>query len=173
MPGNGTPRSKYSARRIFSSSLLSTSASKACCSGAATSISSGTVGTNSSPGSPLLRLGAGPAAACIAGTSVTSPLFSSTTRRVPRASSAPMPPTANASVRNTGQGMPGISARPSAMTPPIISALGCASTCWPMSRPTLLGPSPVVTRVTMMPAQMAMNSAGICAIRPSPMVRIE
>ncbi|MOA28371.1 hypothetical protein D3C78_1493100 [compost metagenome] len=62
---------------------------------------------------------------------------------------------------------------PKATAAAISSARGWASTWEPMSLPTLDGPSPVCTRVTIMPAQMAMNSAGICAIRPSPMVSTE
>ena len=85
----------------------------------------------------------------------------------------PMVPMTTASVRNTGSGMPGISPMPSATAAAIISARGWAITCWPMSLPTLDGPSPDCTRVTIMPAQMAMNSAGICAISPSPMVSTE
>ena len=173
MPGNGTPRSKYSARRIFSSSSFSVSASKLACRPAATSINSGTVGANSSLPSDLGLRGFSPAA-CMAGTSVTLPVASSTTLRVPRSSVKPMPPMTSASTPNTGSGMPGISPMPSATAAAIISARGCAITCAPMSLPTLEGPpSSVCTRVTIMPAQMAMNSAGICEIRPSPMVRIE
>ncbi|MNT41590.1 hypothetical protein D3C72_1779540 [compost metagenome] len=93
--------------------------------------------------------------------------------RVPRSSTKPMVPTTAASARKVRVGMPGIRPMPTAMAAAISRARGCASTCAPMSLPTLDGPSPVCTRVTMMPAQMAMNSAGICAIRPSPMVRME
>ena len=69
-------------------------------------------------------------------------------------------------------GKPGISAKPKRMAEPISSALGWASTCEPMSAPRLIESSEL-PRVTMMPAVMAMNSAGICATRPSPMVRME
>jgi hypothetical protein len=69
--------------------------------------------------------------------------------------------------------MPGISPNPIITAVPIISALGWERSCAPTSRPTFEGPSPVVTRVTIIPAATEMNRAGICAISPSPMVRME
>ncbi|CFP62558.1 Uncharacterised protein [Bordetella pertussis] len=83
-----------------------------------------------------------------------------------------MVPTAAARAKKTSVGMPGMRPRPAEIAPAMTRARGCASTCAPMSVPTLEGPSPVCTRVTMIPAQMAMNSAGICAMSPSPMVRM-
>ncbi|MNJ17691.1 hypothetical protein D3C77_119760 [compost metagenome] len=56
--------------------------------------------------------------------------------------------------------------------PPISSALGCAMTWAPMSEPR----SAVLSeesRVTMMPAVIAISNAGTWATMPSPMVRIE
>ena len=50
------------------------------------------------------------------------------------------------------------------------SAFGWAMICSPMSRPRWPPSSSDATRVTMMPAEVEMMSAGICATSPSPMV---
>ena len=52
-------------------------------------------------------------------------------------------------------------------------AVGCESSCAPMSRPRLVPSSLLATRVMRMAAAVVMIREGICATRPSPMVRIE
>ena len=53
-----------------------------------------------------------------------------------------------------------------------INALGRPNSCCPISAPRLLSSS-VRTRVTIIPAVMEINSAGICETNPSPIVKIE
>ena len=89
-----------------------------------------------------------------------------------RSKSRPMPPVSAARARNVMVGKPGIRANATINAPPTSSALGCAPNCWPMSL-ARFSVSSVLTRVTMIPAVIAISSAGICATSPSPMVRIE
>ena len=78
-------------------------------------------------------------------------------------------PSSAASPRKTGAGKPGIAAMPSMNTAAIAMARGSAESWRPMSWPRF-SLSSEATRVTTVPAAMAMNIAGICATRPSPTV---
>ncbi len=78
-----------------------------------------------------------------------------------------------ASVKNTTHGNPGIIANTHSIAPATSRAFGCLPICCPISRPKLVLCVSSVTRVTMIPAVMEMNNAGICPIKPSPIVRIE
>ncbi|MNZ94060.1 hypothetical protein D3C78_1131610 [compost metagenome] len=69
-------------------------------------------------------------------------------------------------------GKPGIKPNSSNNMPPISSALGWATTWAPMSVPRS-DDSSEETRVTMIPAVMAISSAGTWETMPSPTVRME
>lgn len=56
-----------------------------------------------------------------------------------RSSTKPMVPTAAARAKKTSVGMPGMRPRPAEIAPAMTRARGCASTCAPMSVPTLEG----------------------------------
>ncbi len=74
---------------------------------------------------------------------------------------------------NTAVGMPGRAAKPSIATEAMIQALGWLVICSAISRPILAstpGVSLLETRVMIIPEVTEISSAGICAIRPSPMV---
>ncbi len=79
-------------------------------------------------------------------------------------------PSTTPSVTNGTPGNPGTTASSSSSPAAIAIAFGCAITCRPMSRPRWPPSSSEATRVTMMPADVEMTSAGICDTRPSPMV---
>jgi hypothetical protein len=70
-------------------------------------------------------------------------------------------------------GMPGTSAIPAIMPAAIAIAMGWESSCAPMSRPRLEPSSLLATRVVSTAEAVVMISEGICATRPSPIVRIE
>ncbi len=76
---------------------------------------------------------------------------------------------------NTSVGMPGSAAKPSMPTEAITQALGSAVNWLAISLPMLLpaGCPSGDTRVMIMPAVREISSAGICAMRPSPMVSTE
>ena len=75
-----------------------------------------------------------------------------------------------ARVKNGTVGNPGTIASSASSPAAMASAFGCAMICNPMSRPRWPPSSSDATRVTMMPADVEMMSAGICATSPSPMV---
>jgi hypothetical protein len=87
----------------------------------------------------------------------------------PRMIMNPPTPVIAASSRKMALGKPGTSAKPTSTAEAIISALG-SSTSWRAISEPRFSLSSDVTRVTMKPAVMAMNSAGIWLTRPSPMV---
>ena len=64
-------------------------------------------------------------------------------------------------------GMPGIRAMARAATPAIMSAFGDCSSCVEAVRPMS---DSALDRVTIMPVETAMSSAGIWVTSPSPMV---
>lgn len=72
--------------------------------------------------------------------------------------------------KNGTTGSPGMAPRPTSSAAVIARALGCAMSCPKMSPPRCMSSSSEDTRVTMIPAVVAMSSAGICETRPSPMV---
>ena len=67
-------------------------------------------------------------------------------------------------------GRPGTIASNTSNPAAIAIAFGCAITCMPMSRPRWPPSSSEATRVTMMPADVEITSAGICDTSPSPIV---
>ena len=73
--------------------------------------------------------------------------------------------------KNTVVGKPGTNPIAATMPAAEIKALGCPSNCLPMSLPKLLSSS-TLTRDTIIPEVIAINSAGICATSPSPMVKM-
>ena len=73
----------------------------------------------------------------------------------------------------TAAGKPGISAINRHRIAAGASTLGLLPICCTIAGPRLPSRLSSVVRVTSRPAAMALNSAGICATRPSPMVRIE
>jgi hypothetical protein len=89
-----------------------------------------------------------------------------------RAVSQPVPPATADRVTKTMAGKPGTTANIARITAVIIKAFGSLTSWDAMSVPRSLLSSEV-TRVTMKPAVIEINNAGICETRPSPMVRSE
>ena len=89
-----------------------------------------------------------------------------------RCRNQPAAPTAADKAKNTSMGKPGISPNVAMITAATISTRGSAPIWAMMSVPRLVSPS-APTRVTTRPAVSEISSAGIWAIRPSPIARSE
>jgi hypothetical protein len=79
-------------------------------------------------------------------------------------------PSTSPSPRNGTVGNPGTIAKSPSSPAAIAIAFGWAMIWSPMSRPRWAPSSSEATRVTMIPADVEMTRAGICATSPSPMV---
>ena len=88
-------------------------------------------------------------------------------------SSTPVAPISKPSTANTQVGKPGTSANSRHRPPATISTRGLAASWRAIASPRWRSRSSPVARVTIRPAAIADNSAGICATMPSPMVRTE
>ena len=80
-----------------------------------------------------------------------------------------IPPILPLKNKNGSAGIPGISAKRKVAPDTVPSARGLENNC---VRICISIPSPLALLVTTIPAAVAINNAGICDTRPSPIVKI-